>query len=266
MSKKYDLLEIATTAPKNLSKKETKKKTKAYIERLSELQNLLYAESKHSLLIVFQGMDASGKGGAVRKVFSAVNPMGVKVTGFKAPSKEELSHDYLWRIHQEMPAKGMIQIFDRSHYEDVLVTRVNGWVDDETAHKRFKHINDFEDMLQDCGTQIIKFYLHVSEAEQRERFYERLTMSHKHWKYSQEDLEKAKQWPAYRKAYQDVLEHCGPKTPWTIVPTDNNWYKEYFVAKTIVEKLESLNMAYPKGEIDVNTPEAKDLIEKVNNL
>ncbi len=260
---KIDLLSISTNAPKGADKKDIKKETQKLAERLGELQNTMFAEGKHSLLVVLQGMDASGKGGAVRKGFGEVNPNGIRVKAFKAPSKKELAHDYLWRVHQNTPAKGMIQIFDRSHYEEVLITRVEGWVDDETAHKRFRHLNDFERLLTDCGTHILKFYLHVSEAEQRERFYERLTDPRKNWKYSIDDLNKAKKWPAYRKAYEDVIEHCGPEIPWHIVPTDNNWWKEYYIAKTVVEKLESLNMQYPKGEVDVNHPEAQQLIAAV---
>lgn len=260
---KINLKKIATTPPSGLDKGATKKETKQLLKRLRELQRLLWANQNRSLLVVFQGMDASGKGGAVRNVFSAVNPMGVDVAAFKKPSKKELSHDFLWRIHQNAPAKGMIQIFDRSHYEDVLVTRVMGWVSDEKAHKRFKHINAFEDLLQDSGTAILKFYLHVSEAEQRQRFYERLSMPHKHWKYSPADLDNAKYWEAFRKVYEDVFEHCGPAIPWHIVPTDKNWYKEYYITKTIVDTLESFNMQYPKGEVDMNDPRVKGLLKQI---
>lgn len=257
------LINISTRAPKSLEKKEIKEKTKNYVARLNDLQNVLYAEKKWSLLIVLQGMDASGKGGAVRKVFSAVNPMGVRVKAFKKPTDKELAHDFLWRVHPHAPAKGMIQIFDRSHYEDVLITRVNGWVDDETAHQRFEAINAFEKLLEMNGTKILKFYLHVSEDEQSERLYERMQVPHKQWKYSTDDLEKAKQWPAYRKAYEDVFEHCGPDIPWHIVPTDQNWYKEYYIAKTIVKTLEELNMQYPKAEIDLQHPTVQAFRKKM---
>jgi len=258
---KINLLSISTKPPKGLKKKDIKKETKKLAKELGELQYTMYAENKRSLLVVLQGMDASGKGGTIRKVFSEVNPMGIKVKGFKAPSKNELAHDYLWRVHQVTPAKGMIQVFDRSHYEDVLITRVNGWVDDETAYKRFEHINAFEKMLDDCGTTVLKFYLHVSEKEQHKRFYERLSIPEKRWKYSDDDLEKAKQWPNYRKVYEEVIEHCGTNNPWFIVPTDDNWYKEYVVVKTVVETLKGFNMKFPKGQIDFDDPDTIKLVQ-----
>src|SRR6186997_2466749 len=164
------LSQISTKADKELDKKKTKEKTAKLLEELNELQNLLYAESKHSLLIVIQGMDASGKDGVIRNVFGKLNPQGVTVRSYKAPTAEELSHDFLWRIHHAAPAKGMIQIFNRSHYEDILITRVHGWCDDETAKKRMKAINDFERLLEDHNnTHILKFYLHISAEEQHER-------------------------------------------------------------------------------------------------
>ena len=213
------------------------------------MQNLFYANGKHALLIVFQGMDASGKDGAIRDVFKGVNPQGIKVKSFKAPSKEELAHDYLWRVHKHTPERGMIQIFNRSHYEEVLITRVEGWVSDEEAKRRFKQLNDFERILQENGTIILKFYLHISEESQRKDFYERIIDRRKNWKYGPEDFEKAKKWSAYRKMYEEAFENCGPDIPWMIVPSDQNWYKEYLIAKKIVETLEDLNMEYPKAKI-----------------
>ncbi|MDN5217321.1 polyphosphate kinase [Fulvivirgaceae bacterium BMA12] len=241
----YDLSKISTRAPENLSKAATKDETDLLIDRLEELQNMLYAEGKWSLLIVLQGMDASGKDGAVKAVFSAVNPQGVSVKSFKKPTEEELSHDFLWRIHRHTPARGKIQIFNRSHYEDVLVTRVLGLTDDATAQKRFKIINAFENLLQERGTQVLKFYLHISEAEQQERFEERLNNPRKHWKYNPNDLKSAENWPEYRQYYKEVFENCGPDIPWRIIPSDQKWYKEYLIAKTIVETLEGLHMKYP---------------------
>lgn len=242
---RVDLLRRSTRAPKGMDKNATKKETAALIEEMNELQNVMYAEGKHSLLIVLQGMDASGKDGTTRAVFSAVNPMGVRVQSFKVPTEEERSHDFIWRVHKVAPAKGMIQIFNRSHYEDVLVTRMLGLVDDKTAKEKFVHINNFEKLLQHNGTIVLKFYLHISEEEQAERFKERLEMEHKHWKYNPKDLDHAKKWPEFRKYYQDVFKNCGPDIPWYIVPADQNWYKKHFVAKTVVEKLRSLNMKYP---------------------
>ena len=246
----YDLSTISTRAPQDISKEDTKAKTKELIKELEELQNKLYAEGKWSLLIILQGMDASGKDGAVREVFSAVNPQGVKVKSFKVPTEEELAHDFLWRVHQNTPRKGMIQIFNRSHYEDVLVTRVLGLTDDETAHKRFKLINAFEELLQERGTQIIKFYLHISESEQQERFQDRLNNPRKHWKYNPNDLKSAADWPLYRQYYAEVFQHCSPEIPWIIVPSDQNWYKEYLIAEKIVTTLRSLNLQYPGLEME----------------
>ena len=241
----YDLDTISTRAPKDLSKEDIKTETLKLTVELDELQNKLYAEGKWSLLVILQGMDASGKDGAVKHVFSSVNPQGIEVKSFKAPTKKELSFDFLWRVHKHTPPKGKIQIFNRSHYEDVLVTRVLGLTDDEKAKERFKIINSFEKLLQDRGTQIIKFYLHISEAEQLERFQERLNNPRKHWKYNPNDLRSASRWPEYRQYYQEVFENCGPDIPWTIVPSDQNWYKKYIIAKEIVETLRSLNMKYP---------------------
>src|SRR5262249_48958161 len=172
---KFDLSRIPTTAPKDVDKDKTKKKTEALVEKISELQNLLYAEHKSSLLIVLQGMDASGKDGVVKKVFQGVNPQGCQVKSFKAPTEEELAHDFLWRIHKYTPEKGMIQIFNRSHYEDVLITRVHEWIDDHTAKKRFAQINAFEQTLQERETKVLNFYHNTSGEEKEKQFEERLS-------------------------------------------------------------------------------------------
>ncbi|MFK7906992.1 MAG: PPK2 family polyphosphate kinase [Chitinophagales bacterium] len=260
---KIDLLKISTLPPKDVDKKKLKKKTAEYNERLRELQKVMYAESKWALLIVLQGMDASGKDGATRDVFYAVNPQGVRVTSFKKPTPEEASHDFLWRVHKNAPAKGMIQVFNRSHYEEVLIVRVENWITDEEAHRRFEHINNFERFLHDSGTRILKFYLHISEESQKQDFYERVTDPVKHWKYSADDLDKAKKWPEYRKAYEDAIENCSPKeSPWIVVPSDKNWYKEYIISKHIVEALEELNMEFPKGDIDMEDPDLKVLMKE----
>ena len=239
------LSEISTRAPKDFDKEKTKEKTLNLLEELNELQNLLYAESKHSVLIVIQGMDASGKDGAIRKVFGHLNPQGVKVQSFKVPTQLESSHDFLWRIHLHTPAKGMIQIFNRSHYEDVIITRVHKMIDDETALKRMKTINDFEDLLKKHNrTQILKFYLHISPEEQRQRLEERIHDKTKQWKYNEDDFKEAKYWKEYMNAYEDCFNNCG-KIPWTIVPADQNWYKEYVIADTLHATLKSLKMQYP---------------------
>lgn len=242
---KIKLSQVDTRAPKELDKKETKEQTLAILEELDELQNLLFAESKHSVLIVIQGIDGSGKDGVIRNVLGNMNPQGVTVKSFKAPTAEEASHDFLWRIHQHVPQKGMIQVFNRSHYEDILVTRVHKWCDDKTAQKRMKAINDFEELLQEHNsTHILKFYLHVSAEEQHERLSERLKDPTKMWKYNEKDFEEAKLWDVYMEMYEDCFDNCN-NPPWTIVPSDQNWYKEYIIAKALRDLLKGLNMQYP---------------------
>ncbi len=241
----FDLKEISTKAPKKAKKEEIKAKTLEIIAEISDLQYLMFAEHKRALLVVLQGMDASGKDGLVRKIFSGVNPQGVWVKSFKAPTEEEKDHDFLWRVHKAVPPKGMIHVFNRSHYEEVLITRVQGWVDDKTAKKRFEYINAFEKMLEDQDTIILKFYLHVSEEEQKKRFQERLEHPEKFWKFSPQDLLAAQDREAYEKYYAEIFEHCSPDIPWNIVPADNNWYKEYVVAEKIAETLRKLDMKFP---------------------
>jgi PPK2 family polyphosphate:nucleotide phosphotransferase len=239
------LSDISTRAPKEIDKEKTKEKTLNLLEELNDLQNLLYAGCKHSVLVVIQGMDASGKDGAIRKVFGHLNPQGVKVESFKAPTTLELSHDFLWRIHMHAPAKGMIQIFNRSHYEDILITRVHKLIDDETAFKRMKAINNFEELLKKHNyTQILKFYLHISPEEQRQRLEERVHDKTKQWKYNEDDFKEAAYWKEYMNAYEDCFNNCN-KIPWTIVPADQNWYKEYMIAHTLHSILKSLKMQYP---------------------
>ncbi len=239
------LSSISTRAPKGLNKEKIKAKTAKMLLELDELQNLLIAENKHALLVVIQGMDASGKDGAVRNVFGSLNPLGVSVKSYKAPTAEELSHDFLWRIHANAPSKGMIRIFNRSHYEDILITRVHGWCDDDTAKKRMKAINDFEELLTDHNnTVILKFYLHVSQKEQQERLNERLHDPRKMWKYNENDFNEAKLWKKYMNYYEECFNTCN-KIPWQIVPSDQNWYKEFFIAKEVLSVLKNLKMQYP---------------------
>ena len=245
------LSEISTKAPKELDKKAIKEQTQTLLKELDKLQYLLYAEGKHSVLVILQGLDASGKDGAINNVFAEMNPQGVMVKSFKVPTEEELKHDFLWRIHQNTPAKGMVQIFNRSQYEDVLVTRVHGWCDDATAHKRFDAINNFETLLTlHNNTVIFKFYLHVSPEEQQQRLKERIEDPTKQWKYNERDFEEAKLWDKYMQMYEDVFENCSA-VPWTIVPADQNWYKEYIIAKTLVDALKNLNMKYPQIKEEV---------------
>src|SRR5882672_838522 len=239
---KIKLKDIDTRAPKKFDKETTKNETAEMLQKIDELQNLLYAESKHSLLVVIQGMDASGKDGVVRNVFGKLNPQGVQVKSFKVPTAEELAHDFLWRIHAHAPSKGYIQIFNRSHYEDILVTRVHKWIDDKTAHKRMKAINDFERLLTGHNdTHILKFYLHISPKEQKERLEERIHNPAKQWKYNENDFEEAKLWEDYMTMYEDCFDNCN-EIPWTIVPADQNWYKEYVIASTVRDTLKGLHM------------------------
>jgi len=239
------LKEISTRAPKEFDKEETKQKTAGILAELDELQNLLYAESKHAVLVILQGMDASGKDGVIRKVFGSLNPQGVHVQSFKAPTAEELSHDFLWRIHKVAPLRGIIQLFNRSHYEDVLITRVHKLIDDKKAKQRMKAINDFEQILQEHNnTSILKFYLHISPEEQEQRLQERLSDPRKQWKYNEKDFEEAKLWDDYMAVYEDCIEQCND-IPWTIVPADQNWYKEYIIAHALKKTLEGLDMRYP---------------------
>ena len=242
---KVKLSSLDPRAPKDLDKQDTKAATEKILVELDELQNLLYAEGKHSVLIVIQGMDGSGKDGVIRNVLGNMNPQGVMVKSYKAPTAEELSHDFLWRIHHHAPAKGMIQVFNRSHYEDILVTRVHKWCDDETARKRMAAINDFERLLQEHNnTHILKFYLHVSPEEQHERLSERMKEPAKMWKYNEKDFDEAKLWDIYMEMYEDCFAHCN-KPEWTIVPADQNWYKENIIATALRDLLKGLDMQFP---------------------
>jgi PPK2 family polyphosphate:nucleotide phosphotransferase len=242
---KIKLSKISTRAPKDLEKEKTKSITAGILSELSDLQNMLYAESKHSILVILQGMDASGKDGVIRNVFGAFNPQGVMVNSFKVPTEEELSYDFLWRIHKSVPAKGMIQVFNRSHYEDILVTRVHNWCNDELAKKRISAINKFEELITEHNnTTILKFYLHVSAEEQADRLEERMSDPTKQWKFNERDFAEAKLRDKYIEVYEDAFERCN-EVPWTIVPSDQNWYKEHLIASVLLETLKGFKMKYP---------------------
>lgn len=220
-------------------------------DELILLQRKLYAENKRRILIVLQAMDAGGKDGTIRKVFRGVNPQGVRVTSFKAPSKKELAHDFLWRIHRPVPANGMIGVFNRSHYEDVLVVRVHNLVPEEVWRPRYKMINNFESMLVGSGTTILKFYLHISKEEQRQRFQARLDDPHKNWKFSLEDLDKRKLWGQYMAAYQEMLEKTTTGlAPWYVIPADQKWYRNLAIMRVIIDELRKLNPQFPPPTID----------------
>lgn len=242
---KTDLKKISTLPPKGTGKEACKLKTQEILAQLDDYQNLLYAEGKHAVLVVLQGMDAAGKDGLIRNVFTSMNPQGIMVHSFKVPTQEELEHDFLWRIHKQTPGKGMIQIFNRSHYEDILVVRVHGLITDRVAQQRIESINHFEKMLtEQNNTHILKFYLHVSAKEQEQRLKERMVDERKMWKYNANDFSEAKLRKEYIKYYNEVFDKCN-EIPWTIVPSDKNWYKEYVIAKALLDLFQSLNMKYP---------------------
>ena len=238
------LCEISPRAPKEFEKEEIKEQTKVLVEKISELQNLLYAEKKHSVLIVLQGMDGSGKDSTTRALFQKCSPVGVQVTAFKKPTEEEFAHDFLWRAHKVAPEKGMIRVFNRSHYEDILIQYVRSWIDDEKRERRMKSINAFEETLQyDGNTSVIKFFMYMSPEEQLKQLTERIEEPDKYWKHNDDDWEERKLWDKYMKAYEYALNSSA--IPWTILPCDQEWYRNYVAAKTICERLESLKMKLP---------------------
>ena len=247
------LSQIETRAPDNVDRKDAEKEFRKLRDELVELQNCFYADGRRKLLIVFQAMDAGGKDGTIRKVFRGVNPQGVRVTSFKKPSSKELAHDYLWRIHAAVPAGGMIGVFNRSHYEDVLVVRVDEIVPESVWRPRYEQINQFEQLLDSTGTRILKFYLHISPAEQKERFQERLDIPEKNWKFDRGDLKKREQWSDYMAAYEEMLEQCTTEyAPWHVVPSDQKWYRNLVITKTIVETIREMGPGYPDQKDDLS--------------
>lgn len=219
--------------------------------QLESLQEMLFAEHKHRVLVVLQAMDTGGKDGVIRHVFDGVNPQGVRVASFKAPTPLELEHDYLWRIHHQAPAKGEMVIFNRSHYEDVLVVRVHNLVSEEIWQKRYSQINHFENLLVDEGTLIIKFYLHIDLKEQKERMLERIDDPEKRWKFNPGDLKERLLWDEYMHAYEDVLSRTStPWAPWYIIPANKKWYRNLIISRILVEKLSDLKMEYPQPSGD----------------
>jgi PPK2 family polyphosphate:nucleotide phosphotransferase len=223
-----------------------------HAQRLSELQYLLYAEDKRSLLIILQALDAAGKDGTINHVFASMNPQGCRVYGFKEPSAEELAHDYLWRIHQATPPKGYVAIFNRSHYESVLVERVHDLVPKEVWSKRYDEINNFEKELVDNGTHIIKFYLHIDKEEQLARFKQRLEDPKRHWKISETDYTEREYWDQYQKAYEEAISKCSTNhAPWYIIPANHKWFRNLAVSQILVNTLESLNMKFPAPKVNI---------------
>ena len=234
-----------------LSKSEAKEQLKALRAEAAELQERLYAEGSRAVLLVLQAMDTGGKDSTIRAVTKGINPQGVRVYGFKAPSKRELARDYLWRVHREVPPKGHIGIFNRSHYEDVLIVRVHGWAAPETIDRRYGEINEFERMLHHSGTRIVKVMLHISKEYQLERLRRRLRRPDKHWKFNPGDLKERARWEDYQGAYEAALARCSTEiAPWYVVPAETRWYRNLVVAQLLVKTLKGMNPQYPEPEFN----------------
>jgi len=232
--------------PKNDGKDQAQARTDELLEKLAILQERLYANGEQALLIVLQGMDTSGKDGTIKHVMSGVNPQGCRVTSFKAPSTRELSHDFLWRVHQETPPRGYIGLFNRSYYEDVLITRVHDMISDKVAKQRFGQINDFERLLQQNGTTVLKFFLHISKDEQRKRLEARIQNPEKRWKFNPTDVAERKRWSTYVDVYEDALSATSTEcAPWYIVPADYKWYRNLVVAEAVLTALQAMNLRCP---------------------
>lgn len=251
-NKKVDLEKFSTKKDDSYSKKEVKEEIlPENLEKMFEYQEKLYAENKRGILVVLQAMDAAGKDSLVKKVFTALNPAGCKVTSFKQPSTEELDHDYLWRITKATPAYGEVGIFNRSHYEDVLVTRVHNLVnqknDDDFWNKRFEDINAFEKYLDNNGIKVVKFFLHVSKDEQKERLLDRINLEEKHWKFAASDILERENWDEYHRAYEDMLENTSTDyAPWYVIPADNKWYTRFVVSEVMLDLFKQLDPHVPE--------------------
>jgi PPK2 family polyphosphate:nucleotide phosphotransferase len=248
-----DLHAWATDEDLDLDRSEAEQETKALNRRLEALQEQLHADRRHRLLVVIQATDTGGKDGTIRHVFDRVNPAGVKVAGFKKPSSIELAHDYLWRIHQHVPADGEIVIFNRSHYEDILVVRVHDLVPPEQWRRRYHHIREFERLLVEEGTTIIKLFLHLSKDEQRERLQARLDDPDKHWKFAPGDLAERERWDDYQAAFTEALERTSTTwAPWWVIPADRKWFRNLLVSRIVVAALEGMDLQWPEPEEDLD--------------
>ncbi|MEM6458738.1 MAG: polyphosphate kinase 2 family protein [Planctomycetota bacterium] len=248
---KVDVRERSTRYDGPIDKHEGRKALAALSTRLAQLQERLYAEGSRSLLVVLQAMDAAGKDSTVRHVFGPVNPEGCRVTSFKAPSKEELAHDYLWRVHAHTPADGHIAVFNRSHYEDVLIVKVKGWAPAKRIEKRYGHINAFEKMLTDEGTVVVKFMIHISKDYQKQRLQRRLDRPDKHWKFNPEDLTERAHWDEYMQVFNDALRRCSTAAcPWYVVPGERRWFRNLLIAKVLVDRLEAMDLRLPPVNFD----------------
>ena len=251
--RRCDLDAIDADTDGGLDKEDGKAALAAERARIVALQERLYAEHQRSLLVVFQAIDTGGKDGTIRAVFEGVNPQGCRVWSFKVPSAEESDHDFLWRYHAKAPARGMINVFNRSHYEDVLVVRVKDLVPEPVWRARYGQINDFERMLAASGTTILKFFLHISKDEQRERLEARIANPEKHWKFDPADLVERRSWDAYQAAFADALSECStPEAPWHVVPANRKWYRNLLVARTIADTLEAMDPRFPDAKADLS--------------
>lgn len=238
------LATIPTRAPKGLEKDDIKRKTERMARRIGDLQHIMFAEKKHSLLVVFQGMDASGKDGATRKVFAYCNPTGIDAYPFRKPTEEEFAHDFLWRINKRAPAKGNIQVFIRSHYEDILIQRVHKWIDEDRVRMRMDAINAWETLLQqDNNTTVLKFYMHLSPEKQKEKLQERIDDPRKQWKHNDADWKERELWDEYVRCYEYAINES--HIPWTIAPVDQRWYRDYYIAEKILTTLEGFQSKLP---------------------
>jgi PPK2 family polyphosphate:nucleotide phosphotransferase len=235
---------ISTLPPDDLNKKKIEAKTIDMVIKIGELQHKLYAEGKQSLLVILQGMDASGKDGTVKTVFADCNPTGIDTYAFKKPTEEEFAHDFLWRVHQRSPRKGNIMIFNRSHYEDILIQRVHKWITEERVEKRMKAINVFEELMEfDNNTKVLKFYMHISPERQQEKLQERIDDPTKNWKHKAADWDENDHWDEYMNCYEYAINQSS--ISWHIAPCDKRWYRNYFIAKVVLETLESMNPKLP---------------------
>jgi len=249
---KIDLSKIDPADAHGWKKDDAVTETAAQLVRLSDLQDRFWAEAKRSVLVILQGIDAAGKDGTIQKVMEAFNPQGCVVAAFKVPTPEELAHDYLWRVHKKVPGKGEIGIFNRSHYEDVLVVRVHNFVPREVWSKRYREINEFEKLLTDNGTTIVKFFLYIDRDEQRQRFQERVDDPKKRWKFSLADLEERKLWDDYIAAFEDAISKTSTDyAPWYVIPANRNWMRNLAVASILAETIDDLRPAYPPASKEI---------------
>jgi PPK2 family polyphosphate:nucleotide phosphotransferase len=254
MAERIDLSKISTRAPEDLDKAYAKEIARKNADRIADLHHQLVAGEEYAVLVVLQGMDASGKDGAMRKVFGECTPYGLRAVSWKKPTDLEFAHDFLWRIHKEMPAKGEIVVFNRSHYEDVLIQRVHGWIDEDRVDARIDSINAFERLVtRDNNTLILKFYLHLSKEQQEEELMQRIVEPDKHFKHKDGDWEEREHWDAYREAYEDVINRS--EIPWHIIPVDQRWYRDYVMSNIVVEALEGLQMRWPPLETEREWPQ-----------